>query len=175
MKITPGENVAIVTTMPSLSGSSLIVRLSITCPIDADDVSSSGDSAFTSTVWFAWPISSATLIDTWSLTRTTMPLRVYVLKPGCSTLTVVSARDQQREHVIAGSVGQRSESNAGVDVLRFDLRADDQRVGRVGDAAEKSAASFLRREAASRTKPQTEELFSRRKLYSESFAIPPSE
>ena len=34
------------------------MRLSITCPMDAEEVSSSGDSAFTSTVCEAWPTSS---------------------------------------------------------------------------------------------------------------------
>src|SRR4051794_38051672 len=88
VKITPGESVAIVTTMPSFNGSSLIVRLSITCPKDDDDVSSRGESAFTSTVCVDCPNSSATLIDVWSFTRSTMPLRVEVLNPGCSTLIV---------------------------------------------------------------------------------------
>ena len=47
VKVTPGERVAISTTMPSLLGSSLIVRLSMTCPIDAEEVSSIGDSLAT--------------------------------------------------------------------------------------------------------------------------------
>ena len=88
VKITPGESVAIVTTIPSFRGSSLIVRLSTTCPNDAEEVSSRGASAFTSTVCVAGPSSSATFTETWSLTRSTTPLRVEVLKPGCSTRMV---------------------------------------------------------------------------------------
>jgi hypothetical protein len=86
--MTPGEYVAMMITMPSFRGSSMMVRLSITWPMDADEVSNRGVAAVTSTVWVDWPTSRAMLIANWSLTRSAIPEREEVLNPGCSTVIV---------------------------------------------------------------------------------------
>ena len=76
VNITPGAKVAMVRTMPSLRGSSMMVRLSTTRPMEAVDVSSSRLSALTSTVCDDCPSSNVTLTANWSFTRTLIPVCV---------------------------------------------------------------------------------------------------
>ena len=87
MNSTPGENVAMISTMPSFNGSSRMLLLSITWPIELVEVSSSGVSAVTCTVSAAWPISIFTSIVMRSFTRTLIPDCTDRRKPAASTLS----------------------------------------------------------------------------------------
>ena len=73
VKITPGERVARTSTIPSLVGRSAIAWLSITCPMEAVEVSKIGASVRTWTLCDASPTSIWTSIVIRSLSRTAMP------------------------------------------------------------------------------------------------------
>ena len=84
---TPGDKLAITVTLPAINGNSRTFRLSITCPIDPVDVSSSGASAVTWTLSVACPISIVTSIVMRSSMRVCMRERTHFLKPGADTVS----------------------------------------------------------------------------------------
>ena len=85
---TPGTSRASTNGLPSESGIIWIRFSSITCPVDAVIVSSSGDSAVTETVSAIWPMSSTSGSDSLSATRTSIPWRTSFLNPDSSADTV---------------------------------------------------------------------------------------
>ena len=80
-------------------------------------VLTTGASPSTVTVSDRPPTSSATSTLTVSLTFSTMPLRVTVLKPDSATSTTVVADRQELEAVGADLVGGHGAGEAGLDVL----------------------------------------------------------
>ena len=90
------------------------------------------------------PTSSATSTFTVSLTFSTMPLRVTVLKPESVTSTTVVADRQELEPVGAHLVGGHGAVEAGVDVPRGDGDAGQGAAARVGDGADDGGGGDLR-------------------------------
>ena len=72
-------------------GRSVIFWLSMTCPVDASEVSSGGASPVTLTCSVTWPSSSVRSTVTAACVEITTPLRSMLLKPVATALTVYVA------------------------------------------------------------------------------------